>query len=100
LNVNGTVDSSFFVGDGPDASVRAVQIQPDDGRIIVAGSFHKIGTTTRNYIGRLTQDGGIDLTFDPGAGPDNPVYTVLVQPDRRIVIGGDFSAYGSIARNG
>ena len=54
---------------------------------------HKIGaqrrrTVTRNYVARVNVDGSLDVSFDP-----NPKYSraIAVQPDSRILIGGEFS---------
>ncbi|HUS37390.1 MAG TPA: Calx-beta domain-containing protein [Verrucomicrobiae bacterium] len=99
LMPDGTVDSEFFATSSPDNSVRALRVQ-EDGRILIAGAFQKVGTTVRNYVARLVKDGGIDLTFDPGAGANNPIYSMFVQADGQILIGGDFSAYGPTPRNG
>lgn len=96
---DGTLDQSFFVGDGPNGSVRSLQVQ-EDGRIVVAGDFTSIANVTRNYISRLTPSGNIDFTFEPGAGANNPIYAMILQPDGKILIGGNFSAYGPTERNG
>ena len=50
------------------------------------------GTTMRNRIGRLNPDGSIDATFNPGA--NGPVRSIAVQPDGRIVVGGNFTTLG------
>ena len=99
LDTDGTLDPSFFAGAGPNGSVRAMQVQAD-GRILIAGSFTALNSTVRNYVARLVKDGGIDQTFDPGAGANNPIYAMIVQDDGSIVVGGDFSLIGPVARNG
>jgi len=33
--------------------------------------------------------GDADLSFDPGSGVDGTIYSIAVQPDGKIVIGGD-----------
>jgi len=99
LDTDGTLDPSFFAGEGPNGSVRSMQVEAD-GRILIAGSFTAIASTTRNYIARLVKDGSLDQTFDPGAGANNPIYAMIVQDDGRIVVGGDFSLIGPIGRNG
>lgn len=99
LNTDGSIDPSFFAGDGPNGTVRAMAVQ-EDGRILIAGTFTAVGATNRNYVARLVHDGGMDQTFDPGAGANNPIYALLIQSDGKIVIGGDFSAYGPTPRNG
>ncbi|HEY6228596.1 MAG TPA: Calx-beta domain-containing protein, partial [Verrucomicrobiae bacterium] len=99
LYSDGTLDSTFFAGEGPNGSVRAMQVQ-EDSRIVIAGSFTAVSGKNRNYIARLVQGGDVDPTFDPGAGANNPIYAMILQADGKIVIGGNFSAYGPTPRNG
>jgi uncharacterized delta-60 repeat protein len=82
---------------GTNAQVFAVAIQPD-GKIVVGGDFTSIGgggngNTSRSRIARLNIDGTLDTTFDPGANP-SPVSALLVQPDGKILVGGDFNFLG------
>jgi len=44
------------------------------------------------------QSGALDNTFDPGAGVDQSVYSIAVQKDSNIVIGGSFSTFNSAPR--
>lgn len=44
--------------------------------------------------------GGVDTQFDPGAGANSDVFTILSQPDGRAVIGGAFSTYAGISSSG
>jgi hypothetical protein len=75
-------------------------MQPD-GKILVGGDFSmlgggKTGTTMRNALGRLNADGALG-TFSPGASelPGVPiVYTMALQPDRKVVVGGHFTGLG------
>ena len=94
LNANGTLDTTF----DPGASdvVYKVALQPD-GRILVGGQFTTLGgggtgTAVRNRIGRLLADGSLDADFNPGAS--NVVYALAVQPDGKILVGGDFTGLG------
>src|SRR2546428_386064 len=67
--------AGFNPGANDDVAALAVQA---DGKILVAGRFTGLGggagTTTRNNIGRLNQDGTLDASFDPGA--NSYVYAV------------------------
>ncbi len=81
---------------GANAAIYAIAVQPD-GKILVGGSFTMLGgggsgSTPRNHIGRLNADGSLDTEFNPGA--DSYVYAIAVQPDGKILVGGDFSALG------
>ena len=90
LNLDGSVDESFNPGLGADGAVRAMAVQ-DDGRILLGGDFTSFDGVPYAHVIRLNADGSVDLTFDPGTGPDGPVHSIGIQPDGRIVIAGDFS---------
>ncbi|MBU0568899.1 delta-60 repeat domain-containing protein [bacterium] len=55
----------------------------------MGGYFTTIGQTTRNYIARLNPDGTLDITFDSNV--NRSVEFIVVQPDGKILIGGNFS---------
>ncbi|MDA1277691.1 MAG: hypothetical protein O2960_27140 [Verrucomicrobia bacterium] len=103
LNANGTPDSSFNVGTGIQAAsdpvVFAIAHQPD-GKMIVGGAFSGINGVSRNNIARLNANGSVDLTFDPGAGPNGWVETIAVEPSGKIVIGGGFVTANGSPRTG
>jgi uncharacterized delta-60 repeat protein len=92
LNADGSLDSSFNTLDAPDGAVRSLAVQPD-GMILLAGEFTKIGAVNRAGIARLNPHGTLDLSFDPGRGPDRPVLSVALTPDEKIVIAGEFTSY-------
>lgn len=96
---DGTLDRTFEVGVGPNDAVRALALQPD-GRLLVGGLFTTFNNTNRNHIVRLNVDGGVDITFNPGAGADNPINAVALQPDGKVLIGGSFSLFDGVTRNG
>src|SRR5688572_8634088 len=41
--------------------------------------------------------GDVDLSFDPGFGVNGPVNAVVVQPDGKVIIGGEFSMVKGLA---
>lgn len=47
----------------------------------------------------LGQAGSLDLTFDPGDGADSTIRSVVLQPDGKILIAGDFTSYEGTSRN-
>ncbi|WP_166648050.1 T9SS type A sorting domain-containing protein [Hymenobacter sp. UV11] len=59
---NGVRDASF--APSLNNSVNALAVQ-SDGKIVAGGSFTTYNSTTRNYIARLTRDGGPDDTAAP-----------------------------------
>jgi uncharacterized delta-60 repeat protein/uncharacterized repeat protein (TIGR01451 family) len=95
LNADGSVDSTFTPGVGADDVVSAITLQPDT-RIVLGGQFTMCNGVTRHRLTRLNNDGTVDPTINFGAGLDSFVSAVLVQPDRKIVVGGGFSNYDSV----
>ncbi len=93
LNANGSLDTSFNPGTGiDDGEVTAVAIQPD-GKILVGGVFPTLNNITVNNIARLNSDGSLDSSFATGTGVNNWVRKFIVQPDGKILVGGDFSNF-------
>ncbi|MEI7938830.1 MAG: immunoglobulin domain-containing protein, partial [Verrucomicrobiota bacterium] len=98
LNADGTLDSTF--NPAANSSVYSLAVQAD-GKILVGGSFITLGGEPRNRIGRLNADGTLDSTFNPGASGDSypDVYSLAVQADGKILVGGDFTTLGGQTRN-
>ena len=76
-----------------DGNVYVMATQAD-GKLLVAGQFATLrpsigAAATRNNLARLNPDGSLDFAFDPNA--NGPIRALLLQPDGRILIGGDFT---------
>ena len=97
LNADGTTDLSFDPGSGANDRVRALALQ-SDGRILLAGRFTQVNGTNRQYVARLNSTGSLDLSFDPGAGPDNEVRSVALQTDGKVILGGEFTTVAGVPR--
>ena len=97
LNNDGTLDTGFNPGSGFDGDVYCLAVQ-DDGKVLVGGVFSNFNGTSRNGIARLNTDGSLDLGFDPGSGTNSWVATISVQPDGKIIIGGNFTSVNGIGR--
>ena len=95
LNTDASLDTNFAPGLVLNGPVFAVAVQWD-GKILVGGSFSSVGYgITRNNIVRLESDGTPDITFPNASSPygvSGAVRTILIQPDDRILIGGDFTS--------
>lgn len=93
LNADGSIDTSFIVS-ALVGSIKAIALQPD-GKIMIGGDFT---INSRHNIARLHPNGVNDNTFvNPVGywlGPDNPVNTIAIQADGKIIIGGNFFHYG------
>src|SRR5438309_6604626 len=78
--------------------VWSIALQPD-GKVLVGGWFNIGGQTS---LARLNRDGTLDSSFNPvvaGQGiPETTVYSIAVQPDGKIVIGGGFASVNGQSR--
>ena len=77
--------------------MRSIAPQPD-GKFIIAGSFTSVGGVSRARIARVESDGKLDLSFDPHAGPNGDVTALALQKDGKVVIVGNFTSVGGLAR--
>ncbi|MFN7141775.1 MAG: delta-60 repeat domain-containing protein, partial [Limisphaerales bacterium] len=106
LHKNGTLDQTFVAN--PNDWVRCVAVQPN-GKILIGGKFTFVDGVPRNRIARLNADGSLDQTFDPGTGVEEPffywlqddipsLFTIALQNDGKILIGGGFRTYNGTPR--
>ncbi|MGW8185241.1 MAG: delta-60 repeat domain-containing protein [Candidatus Moraniibacteriota bacterium] len=98
LSTNGLVDTSFNIGEGANGPIQVISVQPDD-KILIGGHFTAYNGVARNCIARLNADGTLDTGFDPGTGAYPSVYSINIQSDGKILIGGDFIDYNDVARS-
>ena len=102
LNADGSLDNTFNIGTGLNGIANVINVLPD-GKILLGGWFTTYNGVTRNRLARLQSTGVIDATFSAGTGPDRTPWALTVQPDGKILVGGDFSlingkTLGRIAR--
>jgi uncharacterized delta-60 repeat protein len=96
LNPDGTADTNFsMTASGPIVATLALQ---PDGKILVSGNFTKLDGQSRTYFGRLNPNGSLDESFNPLLNTSYGAFTMCVQPDGKILFGGDFSAVNGYAR--
>jgi uncharacterized delta-60 repeat protein/uncharacterized repeat protein (TIGR02543 family) len=97
----------FFLFDpGSGANRKVICIVPQGkvaglystGKILIGGAFTAYNGTARGRIARLNANGTLDTSFDPGTGANGWVYSIAVQADGKILIGGEFTAYNGTAR--
>ncbi|MDL5048778.1 gliding motility-associated C-terminal domain-containing protein [Oscillatoria amoena NRMC-F 0135] len=98
INADGNLDNSFNIGTGANGAIRAIKIQPD-GKTIIGGDFFTYNGSNVSRIARLNPDGTVDVSFNPGTGANNTIWSIAFQSDGKIIIGGDFTLYNGIARN-
>ncbi len=104
LNPDGSLDATFNPGVGVNVggTVKAMVLQPD-GRLIISGSFNTVNATNRYNIARLNTNGTLDLTFNPGTGPNGAVSALALQTNGSnisVIIGGGFTLVTGTPRAG
>ncbi|MEO8068589.1 MAG: delta-60 repeat domain-containing protein [Flavobacteriales bacterium] len=99
LSQGGSVDASFAIGDGADDLVMAIA-PLSNGKILIGGFFTEYDNAPVGSLARLNADGTLDNTFGGGAGFNNAVQAIAVQPDGKILVGGLFSEYDGTAKPG
>ena len=95
----GAFDYSFNQGSGANGGVKSMAVQ-SDGKIIIGGFFTSYNGNPRNYVARINSNGTIDNSFDSGSGADYWVNSVLLLPNGKIVIGGEFSSFNGVPCKG
>jgi uncharacterized delta-60 repeat protein len=102
LNSNGTLDTAFTTntGTGANFAIYSIAVQ-SDGKILLAGEFTTFNGTTVNRIVRLNSDGTRDTEFttNTGTGSPNAIFSVAIQSDGKILIGGVFATFNGTTVN-
>ena len=94
ITPNGLADTSFH---GGNPEIKSIALQPD-GKIIIGGSFNWYKNTYCNNIARLNSDGSYDSSFNVGSGFDAPVHSLIIQPNGKILVIGQFTSYNGQQR--
>ncbi|MEP6901091.1 MAG: hypothetical protein ABJA66_05035, partial [Actinomycetota bacterium] len=107
LNADGTIDTTFSSpefgnGTGVGGAILAIGIQ-SDGKIVVGGDIYGVNGIFNKKLYRLNPDGSLDNTFQAPSfdnGTTTVVNDIEIQPDDKIVIGGQFNIFtGGAASN-
>ncbi len=101
FNPNGTLDTTFnaTIGSQP---VKNIFLQPD-GKIVVSGNFTQVNGETRRFLARLNSNGSTDSGFNPNITSGfsgDVIYSLTVQGDNKVIIGGSFHAIDGVPRRG
>ena len=94
LRLNGSVDPSFSAGAGANNPVHAVLTFPD-GRLMIGGAFTLLDGSPASRLARFRADGLLDSGFAPTAITNGTVYSMALQVDGRLIVGGDFILEGA-----
>jgi uncharacterized delta-60 repeat protein len=109
LNADGSLDTSFDPGTGPNvpgaasSGINCITVQPD-GKILVGGEFTTWNGTTRKCLARLNVNGTLDTSFPNlddfvdvfSSGNANGVRSIAIYPTATaphfaVLVGGGFS---------
>ncbi|MEI7991857.1 MAG: hypothetical protein WCH93_05425 [Actinomycetota bacterium] len=97
---DGTLDTTFST-EGFDNWISAVRVLPN-GQVLVGGEFTHFDPTGANLsvkaIARLNSDGTLDPAFNHG-GFTGSVWGAAVQPDGKLVLVGNLSAFDPTGTN-
>lgn len=98
LETDGSLDTSFdpsILG-----KVASIVLQ-EDQHILVAGDFYFVSGEAHPNLTRLLPSGAPDSSFAPNLGGPLPdAYSLAVQPDGSVLVGGHFSSVDGASRGG
>jgi uncharacterized delta-60 repeat protein len=63
-----------------------------DGKLLAVGYFDTVSGVARVDIVRLMPDGTVDPDFIPATVEGGEAYAITLQPDQKIIVGGNFQA--------
>lgn len=93
LNADGSLDTTFNTGAGPDNSVLAIGFD-SLGRVLIGGQFTNVSGVSTGHLARLTTNGTADTGF-LGNFPFGRVNVIRLLPSGQILIGGVNLRFGS-----
>ena len=102
LAADGQIDSYFNADEasGPNAAVSALALQADC-KVLVGGSFSQVNGVSHNGLVRLNTDGSLDASFNADTtGTLGGVDALALQPDGKILIGGNFTEVDGVSHDG
>ena len=100
LLADGTLDTTFDPGAGPNETVSAMTLA-GAGKVLIGGTFTTVAGPNRRGIARLNANGSLDATFNPGTGvASGGVSAIRLRADGKILAAGSFAFFNSqSARN-
>lgn len=94
LNTDGSVDTGFDPGTSANNTVRTFLVRTD-GRVFLGGRFTSFNGTARNGLALLESNGSLNASFDPANPGNMDVYALVLQPDGKLLYGGEQISAGS-----
>ncbi|CAN5365147.1 hypothetical protein BH10ACI3_BH10ACI3_04270 [soil metagenome] len=97
LNADGTPDTTFGIGTGPNSPITAMALQA--GKILLAGYFTTFNGTPRKYIARIDLAGSLD-SYNSCISGANGFVTSIALPVGHVLLGGTFTTFNGVERHG
>jgi uncharacterized delta-60 repeat protein len=91
LNSNGSLDATFLPANTVACGIVCALVVQSDGKLLIGA-----GTSPPS---RLNSDGSLDTSFNTGTGANGGVYSMALQADGKLWIGGNFTAVNGVTRN-
>jgi uncharacterized delta-60 repeat protein len=100
LNADGTSDTTFQAYlSGASDPVTSIALK-SDGKILIGGYFTSFNGVDRGHLALLHPDGSLDTGFLDGlSGANDVVRSLAIQPNGRILVGGQFTSVNGKSRN-
>lgn len=97
-SLTGVLDTAYATGTGFNSDVYDIALQ-SDGLLVATGLFTNYNGSGNpaSRIIRLSSTGGIDSGFSGGLNQSG--LTLAIQPDSKIIVGGNFTSAGGSTRN-
>lgn len=92
INTDGVLDTSFTGSEVLNGGITSIGFQSDN-KIILGGSFIYYNGLQVNSFVRLSSGGIPETNHHHGTGACNIIYSSVVLPDKKIIIGGNFTYY-------
>jgi uncharacterized delta-60 repeat protein len=97
INTNDTLDVAF--NPNFNNTIMTLTIQKD-GKILAGGYFNKVEGQERIGLARINPDGSVNpFKADIDTGFDSGVFSLVPQPDGKILVGGAFTSIKGETRN-
>ncbi|MCW5959049.1 MAG: VCBS repeat-containing protein [Pyrinomonadaceae bacterium] len=106
ISAAGEVDTSFQanLNGVPSGTINKIVVQPD-GKTLAGGNFRIVANLPRVSLFRMNVDGTLDAGFQPpqfyiSSGIGGIINSIALQPDGKILVGGNFLGANNVARPG
>ena len=97
LNSGGGLDATFNANVGQSSIVYNITPQ-SSGKFLLSGSINSLNGGSRKGIVRINADGTSDAAFNVNAGSNGTINATALQPDGKILIGGQFVSYNGVSQ--